>query len=104
MSIPLKELIDKHCGGVVGGWENLVGIIPGGSSTPLLSRQSSEACLMDFDDLVAHNSSLGTAAVIVINKNVRHDICVSLPDDIIATSREEWRILIPGSCVTVSER
>ena len=23
MSIPLRELIEKHCGGVVGGWDNL---------------------------------------------------------------------------------
>lgn len=36
MSIPLKELIEKHCGGVRGGWDNLLGIIPGGSSVPVL--------------------------------------------------------------------
>ena len=31
MSIPLRELIDKHCGGVRGGWDNLLAIIPGGA-------------------------------------------------------------------------
>lgn len=36
MSIPLKDLIEKHCGGVLGGWDNLLGIIPGGSSVPVL--------------------------------------------------------------------
>ena len=36
MSIPLKDLIEKHCGGVRGGWDNLLGIIPGGSSVPVL--------------------------------------------------------------------
>jgi NADH dehydrogenase (ubiquinone) flavoprotein 1 len=36
MSIPLKELIERHAGGVIGGWNNLLAIIPGGSSVPLL--------------------------------------------------------------------
>lgn len=39
MSIPLKELIERHAGGVTGGWENLLAIIPGGSSVPLLPRK-----------------------------------------------------------------
>ena len=34
MSIPLKELIEKHAGGVRGGWDNLLAVIPGGSSVP----------------------------------------------------------------------
>jgi NADH dehydrogenase (ubiquinone) flavoprotein 1 len=38
MSIPLKELIERHCGGVIGGWDNLKAIIPGGSSVPLLTK------------------------------------------------------------------
>jgi len=38
MSIPLRELIDRHCGGVRGGWDNLQAIIPGGSSVPLLPK------------------------------------------------------------------
>ena len=36
MSIPLRELLEKHCGGVRGGWDNLLGIIPGGSSVPVI--------------------------------------------------------------------
>lgn len=39
MSIPLKELIERHAGGVRGGWDNLLAIIPGGSSVPLLPRK-----------------------------------------------------------------
>ena len=38
MGIPLKVLIEKYAGGVVGGWENLQAVIPGGSSMPLLSK------------------------------------------------------------------
>ena len=29
LSIPLKELIERHCGGVRGGWDNLLAVIPG---------------------------------------------------------------------------
>ena len=39
MGIPLKELIEKHAGGVVGGWENLQAVIPGGSSMPLIPKK-----------------------------------------------------------------
>ncbi|KAG7237410.1 hypothetical protein INR49_032405 [Caranx melampygus] len=40
MSIPLKDLIERHAGGVRGGWDNLLAVIPGGSSTPLIPRVS----------------------------------------------------------------
>lgn len=51
MSIPLKELIERHCGGIRGGWDNLKCIIPGGSSVPLIPKHDCEEVLMDFDDL-----------------------------------------------------
>ncbi len=69
MGIPLKELIEKHAGGVVGGWDNLLAIIPGGSSVPLLPKSICDDVLMDFDSLRAVRSGLGTAAVIVMNKD-----------------------------------
>merc|ERR1711975_35633 len=68
MSITLKELIERHCGGVIGGWDNLLCVIPGGSSTPLIPKAVCDEVLMDFDDLVAKQTGLGTAAVIVVNK------------------------------------
>eukprot|EP01088_Endostelium_zonatum_P006262 TRINITY_DN18372_c0_g1_i1.p1 TRINITY_DN18372_c0_g1~~TRINITY_DN18372_c0_g1_i1.p1 ORF type:complete len:510 (-),score=112.82 TRINITY_DN18372_c0_g1_i1:102-1610(-) len=69
MSIPLKELIERHCGGVIGGWDNLLAIIPGGSSVPLLPKKICDTVLMDFDALKDVRSGLGTAAVIVMNKS-----------------------------------
>ena len=69
MSIPLKELIEKHAGGVRGGWDNLKAIIPGGSSVPLLPKDICETVLMDFDALREVRSGLGTAAVIVMDKS-----------------------------------
>ncbi|UYV74753.1 NDUFV1 [Cordylochernes scorpioides] len=68
MSIPLRELIERHCGGVLGGWDNLLAIIPGGSSTPVIPKSVCEEVLMDFDSLVQAKTALGTAAVIVMNK------------------------------------
>jgi len=69
MSISLKELIEKHAGGVRGKWNNLLGIVPGGSSVPVLPKHVCEHVLMDFDALAAVRSGLGTAAVIVMDKS-----------------------------------
>ncbi len=69
MSIPLRELIDTHAGGVRGGWDNLKAVIPGGSSMPLLPKSVCDDLIMDFDALVAAQSSLGTAAIIVMDKS-----------------------------------
>ncbi len=69
MGIPLKELIERHAGGVRGGWDNLLAIIPGGSSVPVLPKSICDTVLMDFDSLQAVNSGLGTAAVIVMDKS-----------------------------------
>jgi len=69
MSISLQELIEKHCGGVRGGWDNLLGIVPGGSSVPVLTKAECETALMDFDSLKDLGSGLGTGAVIVMDKS-----------------------------------
>ena len=69
MGIPLKELIQKHAGGVRGGWDRLLAIIPGGSSVPVIPKSICETVLMDFDSLIQVKSGLGTAAAIVMDKN-----------------------------------
>ena len=69
MGIPLRDLIEKHAGGVRGGWDNLLAVIPGGSSVPMLPKDICDTVLMDFDSLKAVNSGLGTAAVIVMDKS-----------------------------------
>jgi NADH-quinone oxidoreductase subunit F len=69
LGIPLKELIERYAGGVRGGWDNLLAIIPGGSSVPLLPKETCDTVLMDFDSLREVKSGLGTAAVIVMDKS-----------------------------------
>ena len=69
MSIPLRQLLEDHCGGIRGGWGNLKAIIPGGSSVPMITAEMAETALMDFDSLREMRSGLGTAAVIVMDKD-----------------------------------
>src|ERR1700730_8222582 len=65
----MRELIAKLAGGVRGGWDNLMAVIPGGSSTPCLPASICETVLMDFDALAAEKTGLGTAALIVMDKS-----------------------------------
>jgi len=69
MAIPLKELLERHCGGVRGGWQNLKAVIPGGSSVPCLPGSLCDDAIMEFDWLQKQKSGLGTAAVIVMDQS-----------------------------------
>jgi NADH-quinone oxidoreductase subunit F len=69
MGIPLRELLEKHAGGVRGGWDNLLAVIPGGSSMPLVPAYQCVPLPMDFDGTRDVKSALGTAAVIVMDKS-----------------------------------
>ena len=70
MSIPMRDLLERHCGGVRGGWDNLQAVIPGGSSVPVMDANDCQDIHMDFDDLKNVGSGLGTAAVTVFDKSV----------------------------------
>jgi NADH-quinone oxidoreductase subunit F len=69
MGTPFDVLIEKHCGGIRGGWDNLLAVIPGGSSVPCVPGEKIKSANMDFDGLRDVGSSLGTAAVIVMDKS-----------------------------------
>ncbi|ESQ76213.1 NADH-quinone oxidoreductase subunit NuoF [Asticcacaulis sp. AC402] len=69
MSIPFRQLVEDHCGGIRGGWGNLKAVIPGGSSVPMIPAEQCENLAMDFDTLRNLKSGLGTAAVIVMDKS-----------------------------------
>ncbi|MCX8101415.1 MAG: NADH-quinone oxidoreductase subunit NuoF [Geminicoccaceae bacterium] len=69
MGIPLKTLLEKHAGGVRGGWDNLLAVIPGGSSVPLIPKEICDTVKMDFDSLREVQSGLGTAGVIVMDRS-----------------------------------
>ncbi|MEZ5829431.1 MAG: NADH-quinone oxidoreductase subunit NuoF [Hyphomicrobiales bacterium] len=69
MGVPLRELIDHYAGGVRGGWDNLLAVIPGGSSVPCIPADVCENLPMDFDSLKAVDTALGTGGVIVMDKS-----------------------------------
>jgi NADH-quinone oxidoreductase subunit F len=69
MSIPMRQLIDDHFGGVRGGWGNLKAVIPGGVSMAVIPPEQAETALMDFDSLKELKSGLGTATMIVMDKS-----------------------------------
>ncbi len=68
MGVTFEEIIEKHCGGIRGGWDNLLAVIPGGASVPCVPGEKIRNAVMDFDGLREVGSSLGTAAVIVMDK------------------------------------
>ena len=70
MSIPLQDLIEKHCGGMRRGWSTLQACIPGGSSVPVLNQEQCNEALTEFDDLRAKGSGLGTAAITMFDDSV----------------------------------
>ncbi len=69
MSIPMKQLIEEHFGGVRGGWGNLKAVIPGGLSMKMIPAEEAEVALMEFEDLQKRGSGLGTATMIVMDKD-----------------------------------
>ena len=79
-------------GGVTGGWDNLLAVIPGGSSTPLIPKSVCETVLMDFDALIQAQTGLGTAAVIVMDRSVRKGCPCSPPS---ACLRPAWLVTQP---------
>ncbi|MBF0582779.1 MAG: NADH-quinone oxidoreductase subunit NuoF [Magnetococcales bacterium] len=70
LGLPMRVLLEEYAGGVRGGWDNLKGVIPGGSSTPVLTKAVCETVTMDYDALSRAGSMLGSGAVIVLDRSV----------------------------------
>ena len=69
LGIPFKDLIETHAGGVRGGWDNLLAVIPGGASCPVVRADQIMDAQMDFDGMRAIGSSFGTGGLIVMDKS-----------------------------------
>jgi NADH-quinone oxidoreductase subunit F len=69
MGESFKDIIEKHCGGIRGGWDNLLAVIPGGASVPCVTGEKIQNAIVDFDGLREAGSSMGTAAIIVMDKS-----------------------------------
>ena len=66
MGFPLKDLLYDLCGGIRPG-RTLKACIPGGSSVPILNREETEGCLLDYEGVVEKGSMLGSGGVIVFD-------------------------------------
>jgi NADH-quinone oxidoreductase subunit F len=69
LGVTFRELVERHCGGVRGGWNNLLAVVPGGATTPLIPARRIIDAPLDFDTLKGLDSALGTAGVIVFDKS-----------------------------------
>lgn len=63
-NVPMRDLIE-YAGGVTGG-RQIKAVIPGGSSAPMLDRETALRVTMAFEDLQAAGSGAGSAGVVVI--------------------------------------
>ena len=66
MGFPLKDLLYELCGGMRPG-RTLKACIPGGSSVPILNRDETERCLLDYEGAVEQGTMLGSGGVIVFD-------------------------------------
>src|SRR5438093_525424 len=66
MGFPLKDLLYDLCGGMPPG-RTLKACIPGGSSVPILNREETDGCLLDYEGVVEKGSMLGSGGVIVFD-------------------------------------
>jgi NADH-quinone oxidoreductase subunit F len=73
LGYPLKDLIEKECGGLLPGKKGKA-IIPGGSSAPVLPWDLAMATKLDYEAVAAAGSMLGSGGLIVI------DDTQSMPD------------------------
>jgi len=69
MGLSFREIIEHHCGGIRGGWDNLLGVIPGGASCPIVRGEDMADAIMDFDGMRDVKSSFGTGGMIVMDKS-----------------------------------
>ena len=66
LGFPFKEFLYDLCGGPLPG-RQIKAVIPGGSSVPILTREESEAAIMDYEGFAAAGTLLGSGSVIVFD-------------------------------------
>lgn len=69
LGYPLKDLLEKECGGI-SGTGRLKAVIPGGSSVPVLTAEEAWSVNLDYEALAAKDSMLGSGGVIVMDDSV----------------------------------
>lgn len=69
LGLPLLEVLEKVAGGVWKG-RKLKGIIPGGSSTPVLLPEEAKTVTLDYESMAAHKTMFGSGGIVVLDETV----------------------------------
>jgi NADH-quinone oxidoreductase subunit F len=69
LGLPLLEVIDKVAGGVWKG-RKLKGVIPGGSSTPVLLPEEAATTTLDYESMAEHKTMFGSGGIVVLDETV----------------------------------
>jgi NADH-quinone oxidoreductase subunit F len=69
LGLPILEVIDKVAGGVWKG-RKLKGIIPGGSSTPVILPDEAQDLTLDYESMAAHKTMFGSGGIVVLDETV----------------------------------
>ena len=69
LGLPLLEVLEKVAGGVRNG-KKLKGIIPGGSSTPVLTPEEAQTVTLDYESMAAHKTMFGSGGIVVLDETV----------------------------------
>ena len=69
LGLPLLEVIEKVAGGVRNG-RSLKGVIPGGSSTPVLTPEEAQTVTLDYESMAAHKTMFGSGGIVVLDDSV----------------------------------
>ncbi len=69
LGLPLLEVIEKVAGGV---WQKrkLKGVIPGGSSTPVLTPEEAKTVTLDYESMAEHKTMFGSGGIVVLDETV----------------------------------
>ena len=69
LGLPLLEVLEKVAGGVWKGRE-LKGVIPGGSSTPVLTPEEAKTVTLDYESMAEHKTMFGSGGIVVLDETV----------------------------------
>ncbi|CAN5287242.1 NADH-quinone oxidoreductase subunit NuoF [soil metagenome] len=75
LGIEMMGFVEEHCGGLIDGI-GLKGIIPGGSSVPVMRPEECQGAKMDYEGLRERGSLVGSGGFIVIGDNVSAVDCL----------------------------
>jgi NADH-quinone oxidoreductase subunit F len=69
LGLPLLEVLDKVAGGLREG-RTLKGVIPGGSSTPVLTPEEAKTVTLDYESMAEHKTMFGSGGIVVLDDTV----------------------------------